>query len=131
MGGSGHWSLPDAGGGFSRHFAVWGDDFGRHVLRAFPDGGDRFFLFVGNSDPLGGVRAELLPSTQGHGCAGTGGVDAFGAGLGRIGGHGLFRGEVVDRLRADKHLDSICVVSNRNGFGLVVDGEVGVESRQR
>jgi hypothetical protein len=37
VGGSGHWSLPDAGGGVSGDISFWGDDFGRNVLWAIPD----------------------------------------------------------------------------------------------
>ena len=40
VGGSGHWSLPDAGGGVSGDISFWGDDFGRNVLWAIPDGRD-------------------------------------------------------------------------------------------
>ncbi len=50
-------SVADGGGGVSRNVAFWGDDLGGNVCGTFPIGGNRLFLFTGDSDPFGGLCA--------------------------------------------------------------------------
>ena len=120
--GLGDWGIADAGSGLSGNFPLWGIDFGGDVCGIIEVGGNRLFLFAGDSDPFCGLWVKFLSAVEVGGGAGAGGVATFGAGFLGFGGDGVLGGAVVAGVCADENLQSVWLVPDSSGAGLVGAG---------
>ena len=120
--GLGDWGFADAGGGLSGNFPLWGIDFGGDVCGIIEVGGNRLFLFAGDSDPFCGLWVKFLSAVEVGGGAGAGGVATFGAGFCGFGGDGVLGGAVVAGVCAEQDVQPLWMVPDWSGVGLVGAG---------
>ena len=120
--GVGGGSFADAGGGVSGYFPLRGDDFGGYVWGVIEVGRGGLFFSVGSSHFAGGVRAEFFPAIEDHGRSRSTRVGPSGIGVCRFCGHGLLRGPLAAGVCPDENLQSVWMVPDCSGVGLVVAG---------
>ena len=119
----GHRGFPDAGGGVSGDLPIGRLHHHGNVWRIVPNGGGGLFLRSGNSHPFGGIGAEFFSAIENHRDSRAARVGAFGAGVCRLGDHGVSRRAMVVGLHPDQDIQSLRVVSDRSRSDLAPAGK--------